>query len=241
MLKFSDYRFVARRDQRRSQQGGRTLSWTRTDYFTYFTDENTQTSHRAGDQVWNFTYPGDRRQYTIWISGNNPQNGMHNAFAKKHLLTVNGGKSEGLETKLATLHEKRQTQEIDEYNALRAKKASKFTGANQQKFPIKALGGQGIDAMATSVDHTSKLSVVVCDLIEPKKLKYAFAKALSTANLVANQATHHIVVNFGDNQCVRRHDFATNETTETNQITISAYCVAESQFAVTAHIVHCSG
>ncbi len=217
------------------------MSWSRNDYFTYFTDGNTQTSHRAGDQVWNVKYPGDGRRYEIWTSGINPQNNMHNAFAKKHLLTVNGGKSDDIETKLATLHEKRQTQEIDEYNALRAKKASKFTAASQLQFPIKALGGQGIDAMATSVDHTSKLSVVVCDLIEPQKLKYAFAKALSKANMVANQATHHIVVSFGDNQCVRRHDFSTNKTTETNQITVSAYCVMVTHSDVIAHIVHCSG
>ncbi|UFN47005.1 hypothetical protein LPC08_13305 [Roseomonas sp. OT10] len=216
------------------------MSWTRTDYFTYFTDGNTGTTHRAGDQVWNFRYPGDRRDYSIWVSGTNPQNGNHNAFAKKHLLTVKGGKSGDLEEKLADIHSNRRLEDIDGYNAKRAKQHSRMSLAGQAQYPTMALGGQAMNTYALG-DTTSTLSVVVCDLIPPDKLRYAFAKALSAANLQAGQATQHIVVRFGDYACVKRHDFMSNETTDGNTITVTAYCTAINAHGVTAHIVHCSG
>jgi hypothetical protein len=223
--------------------GGLTMSrfqWTRTDYFTYFTDGNTNTTHRTADQVWTFQYLGDKRTYNIWVSGTNPQNGHYNAFAKKHLLTWKGGKAKDVETKLANLHESRRVEDFDGYVAHRKKVHSQLSPVGQGQYPIQALGGQGMNAYSTTEDST--LSVVICDLIEPKKLKFAFAKAISALDpVVAGTAYPHVVVNFGDNNCVRRHDFMSNETEETNQITITFYCEARTHTTTTVHVVHCSG
>jgi len=218
------------------------LQWTRTNYFTYFTDGGSGNTHRTTKQVWTFQYPGDGLTYNIWVSGPNPQpgqQGRHNAFAKKHLLTWHGGKAQkdgdDLAGKLGRLHEKRRVENFDEYVAHRKEVHSQLK--EQDKYPIDALGGQSMNGM--KITDESTLSVVICDWISPEKLKYSFAKAIGAQNPVTNTTYQHVVVTFGDNNCVLRHNFKTNQTEKVNQITITFYCETRYHSEIKAHVVHC--
>ena len=175
---------------------------TRTEYFTYITDGGTEIAFRAKDQVWNCTCSGIA--YSIHVSGPNVQPaflGQYNAFAKKHLLTMAGGKAassglsnfntvaEGLREgdkvkptdakgfdrtvlgKLSGIHTKRQHGEMYDSYAARQDKHDSMSLASQAQYQVEALGGRAQDDIVP-------LTMVLCDMLAPVELKEAFAKAI---------------------------------------------------------------
>jgi hypothetical protein len=216
------------------------LTFTRTDYFTYFTDGVSGTTHRASDQVWNVSMDGTA--WIIHVAGPNPQNGRYNSFAKRHLLTFRGGKAEAggesVDDKLSRLHENRMWENIDGYTAQRHKRRAKLSPANQANYEPGALGPKG---------ESSPLTAVLCDDLSPTQLRMAFAAAMVRARMpptgtpwVAGQQKKNVLVKFSV-PCVLQHDYLENQSDKVKEIKVTVYCQSVAGNTITVHVVHLDG
>jgi hypothetical protein len=245
---------------------------TRNDYFTYITDGDSEITFRAKDQVWNCSYNGIN--YAIHVSGPNAQPayaGQYNAFAKKHLLTLGGGKAasgmsnflsvaEGIREdtrvsssdkkgfertvlgKLSGIHTKRQHGTMYSSYGDRQEKHDEMSASSQAQYQVEALGGR-------SQDESTPLTMVLCDLLSPQDLMEAFAKAIATerkrapagAGAALTGPGNHGVPVIFDTQCVFQHDSRTNTFQKGDRIRVTIYLQACSATDVVAHVVHCHG
>lgn len=134
----------------------------RTDYFTYSKDASA-TLHRDSAQVWNVHPVG-----TVWVQGNLPTTfgpGLKTFFAKKHLITFEGGKqskgSKGTpELKAASVSMKRTKGSL---------------GSSAQKKKKSAIGPK----YGTTLTDTN--TVLICDYLVGTELKKIFADACKAA------------------------------------------------------------
>jgi len=243
---------------------------TRTDYFTYITDGNDEVTFRAKDQVWNVRVAGI--DYTIHVAGPNAQPafaGQYNAFAKKHLLTLAGGKADGqygtaldqvksgnsreikkgqtlfdrtVTGKLSKIHGQRQHGDMYDYYRARQDRHDELEASSQAQYQVKALGGR-------TQDQTVPLTMVLCDLVAPEELKAAFATAIAVerkrtgamAGVAMTGANNHGVPVLFDVDCVFQHDDVRNTFKRGDCIKVTIYLERCTPDSVVAHVVHCHG
>lgn len=237
-----------------------TIQVTKNEYFSYVRDENTEITFRTKDQVWNVLYRGTT--YEIHVAGPNAQPGFvgrYNAFAKKHLLTVAGGKQGGgqypsalqavrdgnarknnqsffdraVRGKLSGIHTKRQHGDFHDYDNERQEKHDEMTPEGQGLYQVSTLGGRSQDTIVP-------LTMVLCDLLSPNDLKEAFAEAIAARRPTAAGLLQHVAVRFAED-CVFQHDDKTNDFERGDTIQVDIYIVSVNGKTIVAHVVHCRG
>lgn len=244
---------------------------TKNDYFTHMQDGDTEYVFRDSQQVWNVKYGGV--DYVSHVSGPNKQPaflGQYNCFAKKHLMTIKGGKRtdgnylNGLRNqvggekrikfgsdefdrtvrgKLNSIHEKRTQSEDWEVG-------EKFDGYTQKRAdrlsnmdPSAGAHYQQGALGGRGISDTTPLTVVLCDLLSADDLKEAFAEAihgLPKQHKVTGATTEHVRVKFWA-KCVYQHRNSDNDFDRGDTIKVSIYIESASPKKIEAHIVHCSG
>ena len=173
-----------------------TLNFSRTDYFTYVGDG--AVSSRASEQVWNLTLPQQKGRKSVTIAikvqGTDPV-GTYNPFAKKHLLTVAGGKNGNAVSKLAGVLAKR-TYDYDENMAARQVKHDALPPKAQANHnSADAYGGR-------AMGYTNPLTMIYCEMLSPADLKKALGSAALAIDAGAGWAAQngsmygHCTLNF---------------------------------------------
>jgi hypothetical protein len=246
------------------------LRVTKNDYFTYIQDGATEYVFRDSDQVWNTRFHGI--EYEIHVSGPNKQPGygtQYNCFAKKHLMTIKGGKGSdqnyerGLDNKVGGNKRARFGQSVfdatirGKLHKIHAKRTTSKPWATDEGFTDytgKRAGQRGkMDASSqahyqqnalggTGIGEVTPLTIVLCDLLTPDDLKEAFAAAIAASRGTSGAGTTlpHVSVAFPVD-CVYQHRNSDNDFDVGSTIEVSIYLHRVEAKKIEAHVVHCSG
>ncbi len=139
----------------------------RTDYFSYSKDA---TPSRNQEQVWNVASVG-----SVWVQGSLPsafgtQTPDKTFFAKKHLITFEGGKQSKLPTGTPEL----------KAASVSMKRTKLGLGSSAQKRKKNSIGPK------YGAILTDKNTVLICDYLVGAEMKKIFANACNAAKANAN-------------------------------------------------------